>query len=396
MKKNIIFILVFFILFTLGFSPSGNNALFAQIKREALIYIPPITGTNDKEESTYFHQILTYEAILQYFNIVRSQNRSEFILKGSIISLDEYNRNIDELYDIERQVTVSPVPSLPTPPVRNTRDRREFFSWEVDDAIYFFDTKGEDNYEPIPQLQNQNRQPLNPEIGNSVLILELIHTKDNTVFARRHLFYLYQDNDTGLNEALTIIVREMLSYLPEIEEIRDSRSNWLFLEASALWTPRLYSNEGNSLYLANFGGRLALDFQLFDFMSLSIGAQVTQDWFVVTGNEGDDNRDLILEFPLALKFIIKPGNNLMLEPYGGISYNYSYLETTQPSIFSWFAGLQIGTKAGPGILFIDGRFSMDLYPSTMGTTLEYQRYMAQIGFGYKIGLIRKNSVLRGY
>jgi hypothetical protein len=103
---------------------------------------------------------------------------------------------------------------------------------------------------------------------------------------------------------------------------------------------------------------------------------------------------MTLEIPLLLRVVIKPGTNFMLEPYSGICLNFSLLGQTKPSQVSWVLGYQNGIKAGPGALFFDFRFSMDLFKSSVQERQgiiapEYKRYNLAVGAGYKFGVIQK-------
>jgi hypothetical protein len=63
-------------------------------------------------------------------------------------------------------------------------------------------------------------------------------------------------------------------------------------------------------------------------------------------------------------------------------------------MFSWLAGIQYGVKAGPGALFIDARFAMDIGESAVeeppGQYMAFQRYIIHLGLGYKYGISRRN------
>jgi hypothetical protein len=131
-------------------------------------------------------------------------------------------------------------------------------------------------------------------------------------------------------------------------------------------------------------------------MSISAGAQITQDLITISGVD-EEFSDLLLEVPLALKLVFKPTDYFRLEPYGGISFNYSLLGTTEPSSLSWFAGLQFGIRAGAGMLVIDPRFFMDFEDSALsGRDIGYQRICIYLGVGYKIGIIPKRPIRLDY
>jgi hypothetical protein len=364
MKTLAVFLLLFFVFFV------GTD----QAAGQSRVFVSPVTGSGiSSEEVAQLHQKINFEIAGMNYRVVGSRNNSDYFFRGTIMPSEQA---------AEEGGLTTPVPSNPNPAVKNTRERREFFSLDINDSLYFYDTTGDNPDAP------QDIQVL--PAGSNVLVLEILRSRQGEVITRRIV-----DIDPSKDD-LSFAVKEMLLNLQNISESRaagrsktqDTRSRWLFIEASALWAPRIYSNEGNSLHLTNFGGKIALDFQFIGFMTLSAGVQITQDWITVSGEDGE-NRDMILEIPLAIKLTLKPGN-LMLEPYGGISYNYSLSGFTNPSVYSWFCGFQFGVKAGPGMIVIDPRFSMDLYTSSVvADTLEYERSMMQIGVGYKIGIFPK-------
>jgi len=60
------------------------------------------------------------------------------------------------------------------------------------------------------------------------------------------------------------------------------------------------------------------------------------------------------------------------------------------------AGFQYGIKLGPGVLFIDPRFSIDMGKSSLNVDpaygineLSFQRYIIHLGIGYKLGFFTK-------
>ncbi|MCL2231057.1 MAG: hypothetical protein FWC01_08160 [Treponema sp.] len=378
MLKRALFVPIF--LAFLGILPC-----FAQNLRQARIYVPPITGTAAAEEKAFFHQKLTYEVVLQSYETARSRSAAEFILSGTTMPLEQFRSIQDDLPELGTASASGPVPAMPIPSVRNSNERREFFSWDIDGSARFFDTTGEDNYVPRAPDAESSR-PRRQPVGDKVLLIELVHKEKRDTLSRGYI--VYEETDAPVNEELGFILYKMLSVLPQIEEISDFRDNWLFIEASALWTPRMYRNQGSSLHLSNFGIRFAIDIQFLNFLSLGMGAQITRDWIVIGTSS---IHDLILEIPLALKLSLKPGSGLMLEPYGGVSYNMSLWGDTEPSMLSWFAGLQIGIRAGPGMIVLDPRYSQDL-SSSFADSVEYERFMIQVGIGYKFGLIPKRTI----
>jgi len=311
-------------------------SLNAQTFRESRIYVPPIAGAGTQSENTFFYRLLTYEVTLQYQSIVRNQAGSDYILLGSV---DTYAGFLS----------------------RNPADKLAA------------------NAVPVPPPQGRQAE-------SHVFNLQLIDSKTGEIIGEQHL--IYTEIDTSINGLVSIIVYNLLSCIPDQVETNDWRSNWLYLGASVLWSPRLYISNYQSVNWLNVGLGISAEYHFLNFMSLGLGANFTQDWLVVT--VGREYRDLILEVPLSLRFVFKPTDHLMLELYGAFSVNLSMMQVTKVSPFSLSAGFQFGVKAGPGIFTVDPRFSMDLYPSALGNILTYNRYIVHIGIGYKFGLIPKS------
>ena len=353
-----------------------------QVIREARVYVPPVAGHGRLSDKAFFYRQLTSEVVFQYYALVRSQRVCDYILRAVIVPF-----GMGEAEEFEE--IVSPIPENPFPPVRNKKGVREYFSWEVRDNIYFYDASGEDNYDPNA-VQSTDEPFIITDGQEFSLKLELINNVTGETLGKQQLVFTTVDASVG--DLLSIQVYNMLAGIPDIEETYDWRDNWLFLEASFLWAPRIYTEENQSINWINFGLRLAFEFHFIDFLSLGIGSQFVQDW--VVSNRYGEFRDLILETPISLKGVFKPAEQFVIEPYGGIALNFSLMNATKPPAASWFAGLQFGVKAGPGMIVIDPRFSMDFGKSSLvGTPVVYQRDSMQIGIGYKMGFFLKRSVL---
>ena len=199
---------------------------------------------------------------------------------------------------------------------------------------------------------------------------------------------LYSSLD-DLDYFFPLIMFNMMSMFGEVhvgEIIDDSwRNKEFYLGLSAFWSPRIYIGDDTSFHYRNFGGGIFAKWHFLDFLSFMTGAEVVNDWIRL---DFEDFQDLLLEIPLALKFIFKPSSHFMIGTYGGIKINIPLLNNiTDPSLFSWIVGVQYGVRAGPGVFLVDPRFSMDLTRSTLHSspTTTYQRYVMQISLGYKFG-----------
>jgi len=234
-------------------------------------------------------------------------------------------------------------------------------------------------------------------LGEYRFNLKLQNNKTGVTLAENGLIYENLDN---VSVFTPVIVYSLLTLIPDMSSapVKNGawRDKWLFFGFSAFWPPRLYidDEEKQAVHLGNFGVGLHTEFQFLNFLSLETGAELTTDWLVVDEDTGDKNyQDLMLEVPVLLKVVFKPGVNFLLEPYGGIYLNFPLFGVTKPPMFSWVTGYQHGFKAGSGALLFDFRFAMDLGKSSIvaDKDLKYQRYRLSIGVGYKYGVIQKRS-----
>jgi len=372
MRKFTFFTLFFLVCFS----------LFGQTSREVKICVLPIAGYGREKDSYYFYKKVAYEVIFQYQTVVESQGGSDYIFKGTIepvsgIPVKELRTESAGQADI-----YTPVPESPIPPIKNISGRREFFSIEKDDEIYFFDSTGNREITPLEtKIQTDNE--------GYYFKLEMIDSKTGEVIGMETVIFFV--TDASVDKLVSVIVSNLLSGIPDVSSKRgDSRDRWMYFETSVLWMPRIYFGEYESINLLGFGMKFGVEFRFLKFMSLSAGTQISQDQI---DSSTANSADLILEVPASLKFVFKIDKNYALEPYGGAAWNYSLGNKLQPSMFSWFAGVQFGIKdiSETGMFIIDPRFSMDFTDSVHPDGTKYQRYCIQIGLGYKFGAFQKNN-----
>jgi len=376
-----------FAIFTLLFI-TACLPLFSQLRQGSKIYVAPVSGYGSVKDNEFFHGQVSYEVVLQYHEAVLSKRGSQYTFKGLI---EPYTGEVSTAAAaVHIPDKTHPVPPRPVPRVRNSSDRREFFSWEVDGNILFYDTSEDVNL--LPSSKEPMPEKFNPDDLEFIFYLALVNNKTDVSIGEQYL--IYKTTDTSVSRIVSIMVENLLSLIPvNMERIasNDFRDKWLFLDACVLWAPRLYSGKSDSISWLNFGAAITAEFHFIDFLSLSTGIQLTQDWVVV--NSGEEYQDLILEIPFTIRYVIKSGSSLMIEPYTGVFSNISLLNKTNPSSFSWLIGCQIGIDMGPGMLVIDPRFALDFFESnlksSMNSLIEYRRYLLQFGIGYKFGFFQK-------
>jgi hypothetical protein len=245
-----------------------------------------------------------------------------------------------------------------------------------------------------------------------VLHLALVENATNTVLVEQELIYSWPED---ARDILPLLVFTMLANIPPqpppalpqpsrppqpepVVSPGDWRQKWWYFSACGCWTPRVYMGTFQSVSMTNFGFGLGAEMHFLNFMSAEAGMDLAQDWVMISPNDVVKYRSHVLEIPVLLKLVLKPASYFMLEPYGGIQFNIPLNELTSPPLLAWAAGLQYGVKAGPGAMFVDARFVMDIGDSTVtqqpgDKVHQYQRYAIKMAAGYKMGVFpkRKNS-----
>ena len=316
---------VLLMFFLAAVSVSAQQAAF----RETKIYVPPIDGTGIIDDMAYFYKQITGEITRQFRTLGKTRRTSDYVITGRLMPL--YEAEID-----------------------------------------------------------RSALPSGSENDGHILYLELFNNDIGEIIATQFITYSVPDETT--EESLSVIIYNMLSGIPDLLEGTASyetwRNKWLYASLNFLWVPRVYNGLYQSLNIASVGAEAMVDFQFLPFLSLKLGAEVTQDWISVYSSTGEAYTDMILDIPAALAFVFRPQEIFMLEPYIGINYNISLTNVTQPYPLSWMAGVEWGIKLGYGILTIDPRFSMDFGRSfVINRQVEYWRYTIYLGLGYKIGFI---------
>jgi hypothetical protein len=301
-------------------------SLYSQSFREVRVYVPPIDGIGVIDDMAYFYKQISAEIILQNRVLGRTRSTSDYVVTGRI--------------------------------------------------------------EPISEATDGVAHGASDE---NILYVELYNNITNEVVGTQFLTYSGWPDDTT-DESLSVIIYNMLAGIPELIESHLGGDEWrnklIYLNLCFLWVPRVYIGTHQSVNVANVGGEVLVDYHFMRFMALKAGAQITQEWVVPYQTSSETHMDMIIQFPVSVAFVARPGELLMVEPYLGGSLNLSLLGTTIPSVASWHGGITIGIKAGIGIVTFDPRFSMDILES-QSTSGNYRRYTIQVGLGYKMGFINK-------
>ena len=324
-------------------------SLPAQNRSNTTVYVPPVTGDGiGPGDNEHIRQRLEAEARGRNQTIVSSRREADYSLIGSLISWDMY------------------------------------FAY----------------YENAPGFFLSDYEHLYPyEDGVFVLHTVLQDNRTGEIVAEQDLLYQSLED---VDNFLPVLAMNVFSAINGGQggqgrrnggsgfSMDDSwRNKTWYVGGSVFWTPRVYAADAASIHYDNFGFEFIAEYHFKNFFSVESGFGFAPDWVVsMTGNY----RDMTMVIPLTFKFVVKPSFSLMLQPYTGIHFNISLSGVTRPPVVSWRTGFQGGLKAGPGILFIDPRFSIDMGKSRItrtfnGTTdtYHYSRYVLHIGIGYKYG-----------
>jgi len=256
-------------------------------------------------------------------------------------------------------------------------------------------------HEYSDELFGEGGQGLDPSEPAHVLRIVVQDARTGTNVVVRDLIYR---NQSEIDTFFPVLSHNIFNPITEMsygqysqteEPVPEAPDVWrnrrFYAGAVVYWTPRIYIGDGQSTFFSNVGLGLSFEYHFHNMFSAETGLEFAADWINLTGREGDDYRDLVMEIPFVIKFVIKPLAYFMLEPYTGFNFNIPFFNTAKPPPVSWRIGFQYGVKAGPGVLVIDPRFTVDLGKSKIEgrfggyQVYEYQRHSIYIGVGYKYG-----------
>jgi len=204
---------------------------------------------------------------------------------------------------------------------------------------------------------------------------------------------IYEDAEE-IEDLFPTLAYTLLYTIPEDAGKNNWRNKLLFAGAGVFWTPRIYTYESASVHFVNFGGGIFAEYHFLDFLSVGLSVEIAPDMTKVYAGADENYNNILLEIPVLVKYVVKPGDSFMLEPYVGAHLNIPFGKATKPPLISALAGIQFGVRASPGILFVDPRFSMDIGKSAISPEsalkdLSFQRYIVHLGIGYKLGFFTR-------
>jgi len=330
------------------------------------MYVPPVSGTGSAPgDNAAFTELLKRELAARGIVLAQTPDEADYILKGTLVPPDLFDTPAEGDASVDRRLFLFSIDL-------QDRDGVILFSWD----IYYYSFEDVNNY--IPEMLNNMLPPLldlNADSGDA--------------------------EKSGGNETRepgeTVTVQTGETAAPVDPDAWRNRQ-WYF-GGGIFWTPRLYFGTQLSSNLFNFGLRLSAEYHFPKYLSIESGLELAPDWVVASPGNGDSYRNMILQIPVSVGMIIKPGDKpgdkpsgkFMLKPYAGFLFNIPFFPDTTPALFSWKAGFEFGVKAGPGIFCVDSGFSMDFGTSGLSRnrpsdTRQYHRYIMYLGIGYKYGI----------
>jgi len=312
----------------------AGTILHAQSLRETQIFVPPIDGIGAIEDMAYFYKKITAEITSQYRTLGKTRGTSDYVITGRLMPIAE----LSEEEDVE--------------------------------------------------------MPPDSESDEFILFVEMFDNALGEVISTQYITYVIPDETT--DESLSVIIYNMLSAIPDLLEGMDAddawRHKWIYVDFSFVWVPKVYTGTYQSLHSAGVGAELLGSVHFLSFLAVKIGAEVSQDWVVTYTAASENYMDMVLDFPVLVAFVWRPGKEFMLEPYLGVNANVSLMQMTRPYLLSWTAGFQLNVRAGIGILTVDPRFTMDFGRSYVRSdpSISYWRHTVHLAVGYKLGFINRN------
>ena len=369
MKKCLIWVL----LLGAGFS------LFAQTNSNASIFIPPVTGIGrDQKDNAIIAQMLTNEIKSRKGTVGKSIRGADFILYGSIAPYHQEQQYYHDYVFLNAENA-------------------------TDITTYTYNATLRDSWQQVYIFQ---------------LILK--NEKTNRAVLLQNLLYLSIEDVYDFFPLLIFNVFAKTNFKEGYTQTEDWRNKWLYLRTSFDFPITFYTLKGNDLfeetkvYEGDFDDPTQsqhLDNKVVALPGMTVGAEVhLLNWLSIEPNfqvswEHLNNKDFInLAIGLQLKFPLKFMSNIMLEPYGAVSYPVF----PSSGVFDSFSkvalggGFQLNMKGwgGTGAVFIDANYMYyclgdaviynpyeEFYPNP--EVIHYQRSVLGLGIGYKFGLINR-------
>jgi len=353
----------------------ASITLYAQTQPEFFIHVNEITGTGSSPADNYFiSSRIANEAEARRYGLFSSAFGADYDISGKLFPLV-----FTEFYEDESDEDLI------------------YYNWLFEEGWVFVPFHYEDQLVPLYTYFNERSYDINDEDLYVLRIIAKDLLTDILIVEQTFIYSSLKD----IRDYFLLMMHNIFSHLsgPVDENAGSWRENWLFWGFSIFWSPRAYYGNDLSTYLINAGGSIFAELYFHRFLAAEMGLELISDWVQVSIIPGDYYREIVLEIPLLIKYVIKPIDYLMLEPFMGFHFNIPLTGAAKPFPLSWALGFQYGVKAGPSALLVNARLSGDFGRSGLVTNNgivanNYRRSIAHIGVGYKFGYYSKQRSMR--
>ncbi|AEF85395.1 hypothetical protein TREPR_3397 [Treponema primitia ZAS-2] len=330
------------------------------------IYIAPPSG-GTAEENDFFVKAIEMEiSSNNHFNVVYSRDEGPWWVNIEL-TLEEFD---------DEKIHVVSITLM---------DKTDGHPMITQELVY--EVVPEETYEMMPQvvfsiLANIPVTEIEPLVVYQEKIVEVPYEVSYEVPADSEITYNGKTNNAMTDE-------ERLEY----ERLKNTewKNKCLYAGGSLSIAPAIYISDGTLISLNWFVPSMNIfaEGQVLDWLSLEMGFTL---WY--EQDEAVNIKYTGTSIPILLKFIIKPGNSIMIEPFAGTNF---YFGDHTTSLKNLVAGLQFGGNVGNGVLFMDIRAAYDFEdaPIPGATQTRYNvgsgftRLQFSIGLGYKLGFFTR-------
>ena len=386
-------------------------SLFAQSGGGPSIYIQPVTG-GSQEDNVYITNLLTVEIQAYKFILVNTPARADYTFASTLTPEASQPRgNPAGIYNLHVTLRDNRVREIISEQslIFSTSNKdmlNTFFQFLIvrmtaviapSDAAFNQAAKGAGESVDMDKVREAVNQAVREANEKEAAARDAAIGKAVREAAEKEAAQRNAAVRETVKDAFGAAVDEVIAAKPPeepadegvVDPDRWRNGNW-YLAGTIAWSPRVYIGEYEAVFLPNAYVGVTVEFHFLNRFSVEAGGSVTSDWITLDPTGSVDYRDLMLEIPVSFKFSFKPSTHFMLQPYLGLILNFSMYGTVKPPPIAWMAGFQYGVKAGPGVFYIDPRFSMDITKTRLneiyGRAVEFDRLKLYIGFGYKFRL----------
>jgi hypothetical protein len=173
------------------------------------------------------------------------------------------------------------------------------------------------------------------------------------------------------------------------------RDKWLYVGVSALYNAQAVIDNADGKWWptspVSFTGAVSVEGQFLDFLSVEWALRPNVLFIEPKTNLGGPRSSLTV--PITLRYVIKPGEAWMIEPYAGAAINIPFSEKMTLPAMAILAGTQVGARMGRlGAIFFTIEFDYETNVTyRFGTNESHTGPRLQLffGMGAKFGFFNR-------